>query len=197
MYVTDASRLDGKTNQQRLTDFLEVLQEADFLSEAHLVFVVTHCPPQEQVKLRKRAESHVLALWKELGNEEDELTLHVLCVDFGQMNKEQHQQFKKDFWQYLLAPLGTQKTPLNPWASQIHHWPKEWDIRPKLSDIQTRLHKAKQFLERACIEQEFVKGMNMYRLLGLNAAEIQRRIKVLRVSLLRLNYISLYRQNIR
>jgi hypothetical protein len=55
VYVTDASRLDGKTNQQRLTDFLEVLQDADFLSEAHLVFVVTHCPPQEQVKLRKRA----------------------------------------------------------------------------------------------------------------------------------------------
>ncbi len=177
VYVTDASRLDGKTNQQRLTDFLEVLQDADFLSEAHLVFVVTHCPPQEQVKLRKRAESHVLALWKDLGNEEDKLTLHVLCVDFGQMNKEQHEQFKKDFWQYLLAPLGTQKTPLNPWVSQIHHWPKEWDIRPRLSDIQTRLHKAKQFLERACIEQEFVKGMNMYRLLGLNAAEIQKRIK--------------------
>jgi hypothetical protein len=177
VYVTDASRLDGKTNQQRLTNFLEVLQEAYFLNKTHLVFVVTHCPPQEQVKLRKRAENHVLALWKNLGNEEDALTLHVLCVDFEQMDKVQLEQFRQDFWRYLLAPLGEQKTPLDPWVSQIHHWPKEWDIRPKLCEIQDKLQTAKKLLERACIEKEFVKGMNMYRLLGLTEAEIHKRVK--------------------
>ena len=55
--------------------------------------------------------------------------------------------------------------------------PKEWDIRPKLCEIQDKLQTAKKLLERACIEKEFVKGMNMYRLLGLTEAEIHKRVK--------------------
>ena len=66
VYVSDAKRLDGKTNQEHLSDFLEVLQGANFLGKAHLVFVVTHCPVADQSRFQQRTEQYVKTLWRNL-----------------------------------------------------------------------------------------------------------------------------------
>lgn len=176
VYVSDARRLDGKTNKEHLSDFLEVLQGADFLGKAHLVFVVTHCPEADQLRFQQRTAQQVKELWQSLGHDEDELNLHVLCVDFEELNPVQRQQFKAQFWQHLLEPLGDTKPQTDPWTLQIQHWPSEWDIRPKLAASYQALQSAKALLARCVINGEFVKSMNMSRLMGLNETQMRQQV---------------------
>lgn len=176
VYVSHASRLDGLVNQQHLQNFLEVLQGADFLGQAHLLFVVTHCPSKDQERLKTRAKNHVFNLWQELGYDKESLSLHVMCVDFAEFEAEQCAAFREEFWRNLLAPLGEPQPIPDPWINAIHHWPKEWDIRPKLQEVWRHLNKAKTILSLAMIDGQFVKGMNMSRLLGLSAVQVQEKV---------------------
>ncbi len=176
VYVSDANRLDGNVNQQHLKDFLEVLQSADFLQQAHLLFVVTHCPSKDQERLKTRATNHVLNLWQELGYDKESLSLYVMCVDFAEFETEQRAAFREEFWRNLLAPLGEPQPIPDPWINAIHHWPKEWDIRPKLQQAWQQINHAKATLSLAMTEGQFVKGMNMSRLLGLSAEQVQEKV---------------------
>lgn len=178
VYVTDARRIDGATNTQRLSEFLRVLQEAEFLEGTHLVFVVTQCPLEDQSRLQLRAREMVMKQWQALGNTPQSLTLHVMCVDFGQMAESDRQQFRETFWQHLLAPLGeTQTTTVNPWVRRIHHWPAEWDIRPHLAGSAQQLEGIRQLLNRVVVDGEYIKGMNKHRLLGLSDDDCRKRLR--------------------
>lgn len=177
VYVTNALRLDGAGNIARLRDFLKVLQDAEFLEGAHLIMVVTSCLPADQTRLKQRAEQHVMDVWTSLHNSPSSLTLHVLCVDFNGMNKQELQQFRDGFWQCLLAPLGEQAAAIHPWVSQIRHWPAEWDVRLKIKKSQVVLAQASNLLTHACQNDEFLAGMNMYRLIGLDASAMRQKLQ--------------------
>ena len=171
VFVIDANRLDGTANDERLRDFLGALDEADFVGEHHLVVVITHCPPADQSRLTERMNTRVLNLWKELDSGE-KLVLRMMAVDFGTLEPSELAAFREEFWSHLLAPLKEETAPAHPWIAGIRAWPADWDPRPRLSGAWNLLEEARTLLGRACIEGEFLPGMNRHRLLGLDAAGI-------------------------
>lgn len=191
VYVTDVRRLDGQTNAQRLNAFLQQLADADFFGKTNLLFIVTHCPIADQARFQQKAHQLVLQLWQELGCEADDLLLNINCVDFDLFNDEARAQFRQQFWQHLLAPLGRQADVLNnePWVSQLRHWPTEWDIQPYIHLTKQRLEAAQQLVDKLSPNSEFIKGMNMDRLMGLNQQRMQQRL--LEVWLRQVGYPSL------
>ena len=172
VFVVDANRLDGAANEERLRDFLGALAEADFVSEPNLIVVITHCPSPDQARLTERMRVRVRSLWAELDESPDGLVLHLMAVDFGALEPDALATFRETFWSHLLAPLKEETAPAHPWIAGIRAWPADWDPRPRLSGAWNLLEEARTLLGRACIEGEFLPGMNRHRLLGLDAAGI-------------------------
>lgn len=177
VYVTDVTRLDGATNAERLLEFLEALANADFLEEPTLLFIVTHCPAQEANHQKNRARKLVLAQWEKLDRAPDKLNLNLFCVDFGSMKKQALQTFRDDFWQALLLPLGQKDKVADPWVSALRQWPKAWDVCPLVGHTQQMLAQARQLLERARKGDEFVGGMNIHRLRGLDTKGMVQKVR--------------------
>jgi len=178
VYVTDANRLDGAKNAERLLDFLQALADADFLETTPtLLFIVTHCPASEASHQKDRAHKLVLAQWEKLDHHADELNLKLFSVEFSDMSEAERQTFRDDFWQALLLPLGQKNTVADPWVSALRQWPKAWHIGPPVGQAQQMLVQARQLLERARKGDEFVVGMNMHRLRGLDAPGIVQRVR--------------------
>lgn len=179
VYVSQAQRVDGSTNAEHLRDFMSVLADADFLERPNLLFVITHCPSVHAERMKQKARDLVFAIWQELDREPDELDLTLLAVDFQELSAGELQQFRDSFWTHLLAPLGqtTAKTPTDPWAAEFKKWPAEWDIRPALHTSIQLLNRAESLLTHAQKNNEFVSGMNMYRLIGLDNNQIRERVQ--------------------
>jgi len=181
IYVVDANRLDSDVNDSRLKEFLEAFEAANFVGKPTLLFVVTHCPKPEQLRFANAARQRVLRHWKELGKEPQDIDLQMMCVDFAELKADELQQFRDQFWTYLLTPMAQPSTPQHPWVNQIRNWSNEWDIRPQLVLAQTAIQNAQNLMARARDNKtgEFLPGMNMTRLLGLNKAEISQKLNQL------------------
>jgi hypothetical protein len=178
VYVTDVIRLDGAENAERLLEFLDALAQAEFLETTPtLLFIVTHCPTEEANHQKNRARKLVLAQWEKLGRAADELNLNLFCVDFGTMKVQALQSFRDDFWQALLLPLGHKDKVADPWLSALRQWPKEWNVGPPVANTQAMLAQARQLLERARKGDEFVGGMNIHRLRGLDTKGMVQKVR--------------------
>lgn len=180
VYVCQAARLDGATNADHLRDFMSALAdaEADFLGQAKLLMVITACPEKDAAHIKQRAQDLAYRLWDELDREADKLELDIFCVDFQDLPTRDLQRFRDRFWHCLLAPLGHSTTPINanPWAAALKRWPAGWDISPQLLESAQLLERGKNLLDKARIGEEFVAGMNMYRLLGFKSAELREKV---------------------
>jgi len=179
IFVTNASRLDGAKNAERLKDFLGAFKSAGFMGPPNVIFIITHCPKEDREHLEARARKHVFELWDELGDETgqaDALNLHLMSIDFAEMESNELAQFRERFWSYLLAPLE-QKDDEHSWIKIMDEWPDEWNIRPRLQQAHEALQSARTLLERAHKEGEFLPGMNMHKLYGLNAAQISENVR--------------------
>lgn len=187
VYVTQATRVDGAINAQRLAEFLAAFEDADFLERHSLVFVVTHCSLEEAEAMRARAEDLVLTRWAALGRNRDELALSVLCVDFGGMSESQRQTFRDAFWGALLAPLDERARrknlpsdahqPADLWARAVRQGASEWDVPAALRQTQTLIDTARKLLSTVIKNGEFIAGMNHYRLIGLDRQAAQIRLR--------------------
>lgn len=177
VYVSQAGRLDGVVNAEHLRDFMSALADADFLDQAKLLLVVTRCPPDHAQRMEQLARKLVHRLWADLGRKESELSLDIFCVDFHSMPSELLQQFRDDFWRSLLEPL---KQPVqhdgHPWVASLRRWPDNWDLRPGLRASAQLLDRARTLLQQARQDDEFVAGMNMYRLTGLDNAAMRKKV---------------------
>ena len=177
VYVSQAGRLDGVVNAEHLRDFMSALADAEFLDQAKLLLVVTRCPPAEAQRMQQLAHKLVHRLWAELGRDESELSLDLFCVDFHSMPSEQLQRFRDGFWRSLLEPL---KLPAQPeghhWIASLRRWPDNWDLRPGLRASAQLLDRAKTLLRKAKQDDEFIAGMNMYRLTGLDNAAMRKKV---------------------
>lgn len=171
-YVCQASRLDGEWNQDRLVEFLEALAEADFTGDrSSRLFIITQCPDGDRSRLEALARGRVLKAWSELGEKPETLDLLVLGADFSAMSLSELQRFRHSCWHHLLAPLQDEQEPQHPWLPAIQSWSDEWSIRPRLQRTQQVLEQAGLMLHKARTGDEFLGGMNMYRLIGLGDAE--------------------------
>lgn len=171
-YVCQASRLDGEWNQDRLIEFLEAMAEADFIGDRYsLLFIITQCPAEDRSRLEALAHARVLEAWSGLDEDPETLDLLVLGADFSAMLLSDLQRFRHSCWQHLLAPLQDEQEPQHPWLPAIQTWSDEWVIRPRLQRTQQILEQAGLMLYKARKGDEFLGGMNMYRLIGMGAAE--------------------------
>ncbi|GJI89015.1 hypothetical protein RugamoR1_21780 [Rugamonas sp. R1(2021)] len=171
-YVCQASRLDGEWNQDRLTEFLQAIAGADFIGDrCSLLFIITQCPSEDRSRLEALARARVLEAWSELDEEPEQLDLLVLSADFSAMSLAELQWFRQSCWRHLLAPLQDEQEPQHPWLPAIQAWSDEWAIRPRLQLTQQVLERAGMMLYKARKGDEFLGGMNMYRLIGLGDAE--------------------------
>ena len=171
-YVCQATRLDGEWNQDRLVEFLEALAEANFIGDrCSLLFIITQCPIEDRSRLEAQARGRVQEAWSALGEDSEVLDLLVLGADFSAMSLSELQQFRFSCWHHLLSPLQNEQEPQHPWLPAIREWSGEWAIRPRLQHTQQLLERAGLMLYRARKGDEFLGGMNMYRLIGLGDAE--------------------------
>lgn len=176
VFVSNASRLDGAKNSERLQDFLESFQDADFVGSPNLIFIITHCPKADRDRLEARARKQAFDLWSELGHEPGALNLYLMSIDFAELENDELAQFRERFWNCLLAPLE-QKNDGHPWIQILDEWPDEWNIRPRLQQAHETLQNARTLLERAHKEGDFLPGMNMHKLYGLNAVQIGENVR--------------------
>jgi hypothetical protein len=176
VYVTHAGRLDGALNAERLKDFLAAFEEAEFIGQHSLVFIITHCPEQDAARLHQRARRMVMDLWEGLGRQADDLTLNLFCIEFNEMSDVQRQTFRDNFWKALLGPLQQKEQALDPWTSTVRRWPDAWDLRAPIMQTQQLLESMRQLLARACRGDEFIGGMNRHRLLGLDRQAMQKKL---------------------
>lgn len=191
VHVTQAGRVDSAINDAHLNEFLDAFEDADFIERHSLVFVITHCSPDEADRLRSRAEERVLTHWQALGHETDDLTLTVLCVDFGTMQNTGRQDFRESFWQALLAPLRERATrlkltDLNPtalsghgsdlWSAALRRHASGWSLAAALTDTHALIVQARQLLSNAIKEGDYIAGMNRYRLMGLDQKAAQAKL---------------------
>lgn len=178
IYISQAARLDGELNASHLKDFLQALSEADFLDQTRLIFVVSSCPPKEAQRFQQRARQLVLKLWQELGNDADDLGLDVYCVDFHDMPADELQAFRQKFWGSLLGSTthNSKEAAAEPWVAALQRWPDDWNVWPLLASSFRMLDRFQSLLQLACKDGEFVAGMNMYRLLGLNEADLRKKV---------------------
>lgn len=171
-YVCQASRLDGEWNQDRLVEFLQALAEANFIGDrCSLLFIITQCPAGDRSRLEALARRRVLEAWSDQGEDAETLDLLVLGVDFSALSLSELQQFRHSCWRHLLSPLQDEQEPQHPWQPAIQAWSDEWAIRPRLQRTQEVLERAGLMLDKALKGDEFLGGMNMYRLIGLSDTE--------------------------
>lgn len=174
-YVCQASRLDGERNEGRLVEFLEALTDADFIGDrSSLLFIITQCPAEDRSRLEALARKRVRATLSELGGDPDGLDLLVLSADFSSMSPSELQQFRHSCWQHLLNPLQDAQQhsqSQHPWRKLIQGWGDEWCVRTRLQRTQQAVEQAALMLTNARKDDEFLNGMNIYRLIGLSDAE--------------------------
>ena len=178
VFVVNATRLDGQDNHERLRDFLSAFAEADFVGVPTLIVVITHCPRADRERLSARMRERVMSMWAELDQEPEALCLHLMAVDFAELTPDECTAFRESLWTHLLAPLPEEPTEpaAHPWIASMRHWSGDADPRPRLPLAAARITDARALLERACQGDDFLPGMNMHRLLGLDAAAIQARL---------------------
>jgi hypothetical protein len=178
VFVVNANRLDGQDNHARLRDFLSAFAEADFAGTPTLLIVVTHCARVDRERLSARMRERVMSLWAELDQDAEALCLHLMAVDFAELTPDELSAFRETFWTHLFAPVQQEPTPAaaHPWIASIRHWSGEQDPRLRLPAAAARIIDARALLARACQDGDFLPGMNMHRLLGLDAAAIQARL---------------------
>lgn len=178
VFVVNANRLDGQDNHARLRDFLSTFAAADFAGTPTLLIVVTHCPHADRERLSARMRERVMSLWAELDEDAEALSLHLLAVDFAELTPDELSAFRETFWTHLFAPVQQEptQTAAHPWIASIRHWSGEQDPRPRLPAAAARIADARALLARACQDGDFLPGMNMHRLLGLDASAIRARL---------------------
>ena len=176
-YVSQAARVDGALNAEHLRDFLDALAGADFLDQPKVIFIVTSCPPAESERCQQRVTALVRHLWQELGNNPDELELDIFCVDFAIISTDELQEFRAAFWNSLLSPLQQSAPIEEAWIAALRRWPAEWMLTNELSASVKLVERARNLLDKARRGDEFVAGMNQYRLMGLDASQMRQKVK--------------------
>ena len=170
IYVTDARRLDSLGSQQRLREFLAALESAEFIGQHALLFVITHCPPEDAARLGQRARERVLQDWQDLGRDPEDLLLNLFCVEFQSLTPSLREDFRRGFWQALLAPLDRTAVAPDPWVSAISRWSPDWSPARLVHHTNRLIGDLRGLLDKACRGNEFIAGMNRYRLIGLDSA---------------------------
>jgi hypothetical protein len=178
VYVSASTRLDSAGNRARLSAFLAALQDAEFLGNARLLFVVTHCASSERAALHARARALVERIWQDVcaGGFGPELDLEVLCADFNTMPAPDLADFRRRFWDFLLEPVSVGRPVAHPWHAAIAQWPAEWDVRPRLKQSHALLGELRQLVARSRVQGNFLNGMNMHRMAGLRDADIRAKV---------------------
>ncbi|WP_006787824.1 dynamin family protein [Thiorhodospira sibirica] len=178
VFVVNATRLDGQDNHERLRDFLNALVDADFVGQPTLLVVITHCPPADAERLRARMHKHIMSLWAELDQDLASLQLQLLTVDFPVLTADERATFRETFWRHLLAPIQqtSAAVPMPPWIVAMRHWSGDANPCSHLPQAAECIARARALLERACQNGDFLPGMNMHRLLGLDAKGIHTRL---------------------
>lgn len=188
VYVCHALRLDSQLNQDRLKDFLQALanKAGDFRVNPHLIMVITHCSSHERDKSIAKMQQRVYHDWAQMtqrmGLDDGELTLELDVLaydfaDFAQGDCPRRGDFRQRFWQAFGRHLQQPKQiEQHPWVASIHTWPQEWQIQPIIQQQMAQLGMLRQLTARAKQDGEWVKNMNMTRLIGLDAAAITKRL---------------------
>lgn len=188
VYVCHALRLDSQLNQDRLKDFLRALADkaGDFRESAHLIMVITHCVASERDKSIAKMQQRVYHDWAQItqsmGLDDAELTLEldVLAYDFAEFAQGEcprRGDFRQRFWQAFGRHLQQPKQiEQHPWVASIHAWPQAWQIQPLIQQQIAQLEMLRQLTARAKQDGEWVKNMNMTRLMGLDTAAVTQRL---------------------
>ncbi len=178
VYVVSALRLDGLRNSDRLNEFLETFVNAAFVGDPHLIVVMTHCDAAQAQRLQVKVTNQVQAMWTELG-ETAPLSMDVFSIDFDQATSGELSLFRDEFWQSLLSPLGHAvfTSVVHPWVHTLHNWPEQWLLERPIAQTQILLARARRVLQTASPQQGYVIGMNMTKLIGLDAVAIQDRLQ--------------------
>lgn len=178
VYVVSAVRLDGLKNSERLNNFLQAFSEADFVSTPHLIVMMTHCPAAEANTLQAKVKKQVNTMWAELG-ETSLLSMALFSIDFEEVSPAELIAFRDEFWQSLLFPLGqpVASSVQHPWVHAVRGWPKHWVLDEPIAQTQVLLAQARAVLQAAFQEQNYLMGMNMTKLSGLDKPAIEKRLK--------------------
>lgn len=178
VYVVSAVRLDGLRNSDRLNEFLEAFVNAAFVGDPHLIVVMTHCNADEAHHLQAKVRNQVRAMWTELG-ETAPLSMDVFCIDFDVATAGELSLFRDGFWHSLMSPLGYAEltSVVHPWVHTLQNWPKQWLLEQPIAQTQALLARARGVLQAASPQQGYLVGMNMTKLIGLDAAAIQDRLQ--------------------
>lgn len=177
VYVVSAVRLDGLKNSERLNNFLQAFAGADFVDTPHLIVVMTHCPAAEANSLQAKVKMQVNTMWAELG-ETSLLSMALFSIDFEEVSPEELIAFRGKFWQSLLFPLGQAmaSSVQHPWVHAQRGWPKHWILDEPIAQTQALLAQARAVLEAAFQEKNYLMGMNMTKLIGLDTPAIKTRL---------------------
>jgi hypothetical protein len=177
VYVVSAVRLDGLKNSERLNNFLQAFADADFIGTPHLI-IMTHCLATESVALQAKVKKQVQTMWAALG-EASTLSMDLFSIDFEDACAEELAMFRNQFWQSLLSPLD-QSAPAavqHPWIHSLHCWPKQWHLDEPIKQSQMLLAQARVVLQSASQKQNYLLGMNMTKLGGLDNVAITKRLQ--------------------
>jgi hypothetical protein len=182
VYVVRANGVDSNDDLIRLEAIFEAVESGDayFFNGFNLVIVVTRCDDStEHEAIENRVIERFTKLAEKVGIEDD-LTLTVLCVDFGKEHEAfNHEKFADSFWQAVFQPIAAQKqtTTASNWTNRLQHWEVDWLIQPKLARSLKLIDNAKQFIEHFKKEDAFVVNMNKTRLLGLSEKERREKVR--------------------
>ena len=178
VYVVSAVRLDGLKNSERLNNFLQAFSEADFVGEPHLIVMMTHCPAAEANALQTKVKKQVNAMWAELG-ETSPLSMALFSIDFEAAGPAELVTFRDEFWQSLLSPLGhpVASSVVHPWVHALRNWPKHWLLDEPIAQTHALLTQARAVLQAALQDKNYLAGMNMTKLGGLDKPAIKKRLK--------------------
>ena len=177
VYVVSAVRLDGLKNSERLNNFLQAFSDADFVGAPHLIIIMTHCPAAEAKALQEKVKKQVNAMWAELG-ETSPLGMDLFSIDFEEVGAAELATFRDGFWQSLLSPVGHSLAASlqHPWVHFLHSWPTHWILDEPVAQTQALLAQARAVLQAAFQEKNYLLGMNMTKLSGLDAPAIRNRL---------------------
>lgn len=177
IYVVSAVRIDGLKNSERLSNFLQTFAKAEFVGDPHLIIMMTHCPTSEAEALQEKVKRQVNTMWNELG-ETSSLSMALFSIDFEEVSHEELISFRNKFWLSLLSPLKKSTTePIqHSWNNLIHCWPKDWVLNDAIVKTQELLAKSRLALTLAFQDNNYIVGMNMTKLSGLDTLSIQKRL---------------------